>query len=213
MVHNCYKKYDPASIGKSKTIEEVSLVKDKIKYEKFKEKQYHIVKNIDNVIPRLPNENEILRIVTQLRFNNYVILSYILDKINPIEIILTSYRIGKYVVVAVDEIAKTGIPITIVLSSFFTTKKSPDPAAELLIKKSKINKNLKLIFCRNHAKITTVKAEEGFYSVGGSGNMTGNARIEEYWISKSKSDFYFTKKWVGEISKNKDKNNYFTYNI
>lgn len=176
------------------------LIKDNIRFEKFKQKQLLTVKELNDLEIGLPDKKTQIRIITQKRFNAISLLDYICQKVIPEEIILTTYRIDKQSIRKLTEIINENINITIICSAFFTSVKKEEPWAQELISIAENNKNYKLIFCHNHTKIIGVKTiDDKCFLVEGSGNMTGNARIEQYMIEQSKEMYKFQKSWINEI--------------
>ena len=70
-------------------------IKDKVIFRGFLEKSYNRVSQIEDLLGRLPENNEQIRIITQKSFNMYAILLYIIEKINVNECFICIYRIDK----------------------------------------------------------------------------------------------------------------------
>jgi len=90
--------------------------------------------------------------------------------------------------------------ISIVLSSFFNQTKKPEVAAEELIRfAKKHHSDVKLAFVWNHAKVMGIKSGSNYYIIEGSGNLSDNARIEQYLIENCKETYDFHNEWISEI--------------
>lgn len=189
--------------------ESKKLLKDRKIYRRFLETQHNRVSNIKELLGKLPEKSEQIRIVTQKSFNTFAILLYISEKINIKELILSTYSIDVNSVKGIKELFKQGDieRITIVLSSFFNQKKKPEKVAQILNEFAKKNEKIKLIYCWNHTKIMGVKTKDNrYFIVEGSGNLSDNARIEQYLFEQSKGMFYFHKSWMEELLKMESKN-------
>jgi len=183
--------------------ESKKIIKDKKIYRKFLDKQYSRVRNISELLGKLPKKNEQIRIITQKSFNAYAILLYILEQKNIEECYIATYNIDKNTIkglkllVDSDNIKK----LTIVISNSLNFR-MPDRANEL---KKIANKKIQIIFVNNHTKITCVKTKEDFYVIEGSGNLTDNATIEQYLFENCKETYNFHKEWIEDIKNMKYK--------
>ena len=66
---------------------------------------------------------------------------------------------------------------------------------------------IKVSFSWNHTKIMCFNVRENYYVIEGSGNLSDNARIEQYLFEKSKTAYEFHREWVLDVksfSANKD---------
>ena len=61
------------------------------------------------------------------------------------------------------------------------------------------NKRCNHVYTHNHSKVLAVKTETGYYVFEGSGNMSDNARIEQYVYEESKDVYNFHKGWMNEL--------------
>ena len=83
-------------------------IKDKVIFRKFLEKSYNRVSQIEDLLGRLPCENEQIRIITQKSFNMYAILLYIIEKINVSECFICIYRIDKNSIKGLNDLLQSG---------------------------------------------------------------------------------------------------------
>ncbi len=187
---------------KPEPIEDDKIVKDNIRFDKFLQKNKLVIESLNDICFALPKENEQIRIITQKRFNAFALISWLVANLVDIEeIILTTYRIDEMTLKGIEGILneRNLNQLTIVLSAFFTSTKMKEPFAEKLKDLAMSNNKVKVVFCHNHTKIMAVKARGGAYVIEGSGNLTGNARIEQYMIEQSDEIFDFHKSWINEL--------------
>ena len=178
------------------------LIKDKKIYRKFLDQQYKRVSSIAELLGKLPEKNEQIRLITQKSFNAFAILLYIAENVNIKELILCSYSMDKNSAEGIKELfeQRNIEKITIILSSFFNQTKKPERFSQILLKFAKKHDNVKLIFCWNHTKIMAIKTTDSrYFVIEGSGNLSNNARVEQYLFEQSQGMYEFHKSWVDEI--------------
>lgn len=174
------------------------LVKDSKIFRRFLERQYNRVSSFEQ-LTKLPEDNEQIRIITQKSFNGYAILLYLTERVNIQECYLTTYSIDKNTIRGIEILAKTGniTNITLLVSDYINYR-MPQRARELKTIANKY-KNIKLIFAWNHTKIICAKTSQGYYVVEGSGNLSDNARIEQYLFEKCQETYEFHKGWIEDV--------------
>lgn len=179
--------------------ESTKIVKDKKIYRKFLQKQYNRVSQIES-LTKLPEDREQIRIITQRSFNAYAILLYLLENLKIDEVYLTSYNIDKNTISGLNDlIASKNINKLKLLISDSINFRMPERAKQL-IELAKKNKNVKLVFAWNHTKIILAKTiDSQYYVIEGSGNLSDNARIEQYLFEKCKETYEFHKEWIDEV--------------
>ena len=103
------------------------------------------------------------------------------------------------------EIIDSGdIKCSIILSSFFRENKRYERWAEELVMYANKNEDVQVSFAVNHAKVFIAKTKDERYIVfEGSGNLSDNARIEQYLIEDNKTTFNFHKEWITNIINSK----------
>lgn len=187
---------------KSKENKKEKILKnDRILYLKFLDKQYVRVSAIEQLI-KLPKKNEQIRIITQQMFNAYAILLWIMSKKEIKELIMTTYSFDKNTLTGIEEIVNNNrIPeITFLIANLIKHDK-PQYRARF-IELSENNTNFTYIEAYNHTKIIAVKTkDDNYYVVEGSGNLSANARIEQYMFENCKESFDFHKSWITDIVK------------
>lgn len=148
-----------------------------------------------------PKEGEQYRIVTEKQFNAFaVILNVLKDEIIE-ELYLAIYRINEPTVSDLIDYIESGKikKAYFVISNYFNQTKKPEKWALRLKDFADKNKNTKHIYIHNHSKVLAVKTTKNHYVFEGSGNMSDNARIEQYLYENNKFVFEFHKGWIKEL--------------
>lgn len=149
----------------------------------------------------LPNVQ--YRFVTSESFNAISVLEYVSQNNDLEEIYIAVYRMNlKAVNYLKDLISNSDITATIVLSSFFRENKRYERWSADLIAFGKSKENVRIDFAWNHAKVflAKTKTEPPQYIVfEGSGNLSDNARIEQYIIEDNEKVYNFHAKWINDL--------------
>ena len=173
-------------------------IKEKKIFRSFLQRQYKRVLEINELSGQLPQKNDQIRIITQRSFNAFAILLYIIQiKETLKECYLTTYNIDRSTIMGLKKFVDEGqiLKLTIVVSSALRNRK-PERTQEL---KNIASKKITVIFVNNHTKIILAKTKNDYYVIEGSGNVTANARIEQYLFENCKDTFDFHKSWINEI--------------
>ena len=87
-----------------------------------------------------------------------------------------------------------------IISSFFNQTKKPERWAIMLKEycQDKPDKT-KHIYCHNHSKVCLIRSQEDYYVFEGSGNMSDNARIEQYLYENNRQAYAFHKGWMLDL--------------
>lgn len=167
----------------------------RIKYDKIICKK---TKNFTDVIGNELSKNVQYRLVTENSFNAIVVIDYLLKKYELIEIYIAVYRMNQVSVNKLKSIIDSDeISCSILLSSFFRENKRYERWAEELIMYATKKKNVKVAFAVNHAKVFLAKTKDNRHIVfEGSGNLSDNARIEQYLIEDNETTYNFHKEWI-----------------
>lgn len=179
-----------------------ALLTDKKLYVRFLEAQYNRVDSIAQLIERLPEPNEQIRVITQKSFNPFAILLYIVQHHRIEELFIAIYRIDGNSVEGLKKMVADGQikTLTVVLSSFHRTSKKSEKWHLHLRDWARGNPDVRLIYCWNHAKVLAIKTDsDDYFVIEGSGNLSDNARIEQYLFENSRSGFDFHKDWMSDV--------------
>ena len=151
-----------------------------------------------DVIGNELSKNVQYRLVTEQSFNAIIVIDYLLKKYELIEIYIAVYRMNQVSVNKLKAIIDSDeISCSILLSSFFRENKKYERWAEELIMYSTKKKNVNVAFALNHAKVFLAKTKDNRHIVfEGSGNLSDNARIEQYLIEDNETTYNFHKEWI-----------------
>lgn len=152
----------------------------------------------------LPKPDEQFRIITEKQFNAYSLILQLLESEVIDEMYLAIYRINKETVESLINFIESGKikRATFVISNFFNQTRRPEKWALMLRGFAEGNENVNHVYTHNHSKVLAVKTSSGSYYVfEGSGNMSDNARIEQYIYENSKVMFDFHKEWMLSLIK------------
>jgi hypothetical protein len=155
-------------------------------------------KNFIDVIGDELSKNVQYRLVTERSFNAIIVINYLLKKYELIEIYIAVYRMNELSVNKLKTIIDTDeIECSILLSSFFRENKKYERWAEELIMYASKKNNVNVAFAVNHAKVFLAKTKDNRHIVfEGSGNLSDNARIEQYLIEDNETTYYFHREWI-----------------
>lgn len=182
---------------KAKVIEDMAI-KRQIKSDK---EHYLIADQIDELCPT-PAPGERYHIVTEKRLNAY---SFILSQLRSAgidELYLAIYRINESIVrsliamISEDKIHNAHF----IISSFFQTSAggSAEKWAKMLCDFCREN-SIEFAYLHNHSKICCVKNSNGYFVFEGSGNMSDNARIEQYTYENNQAVYDFHTRWMQRL--------------
>jgi hypothetical protein len=161
------------------------------------ENQFEISLNKLNELTFLPIPNQQIRIVTRKAINSFDFILSILHKVKIEKLIIAFYRIGKKVINELHELQKQdkiGKIVFLINDSF--PKLVPD--AWNLLKSFESSVWIVKVE-NNHTKIILIKTDENYYVIEGSGNLSVNARIEQYLFENNKKSFLFHQNWIEKI--------------
>jgi len=170
----------------------------KIKYDKIICKK---ASNFKDIVGVNLEQNTQYRIVTDKSFNAITVVSYLLEYYNIDEIYMVVYRMNnKSFDYLKSIIEKDNIKTGLIVSSFFRENKRYERWAKEIKILSENTENVKTSFCNSHAKVFLAKTTCGKHIVfEGSGNLSDNARIEQYIFEDNESVYNFHKKWIDDI--------------
>lgn len=186
-----------------------SVLKQRAIKKKLKNEQMHYIraKALSDICGE-PAEGEQWRIITEKQFNAFALILHLLQTRVIEEMYLAVYRINEPTVTSIIEfIESEKIKKSVfVISSFFNQTKKPEQWAIMLKQFADKKANCYHVYTHNHAKVLAVRTSKNeFFVFEGSGNMSDNARIEQYIYENSKQSFEFHKKWMTELCNKKSK--------
>lgn len=186
-----------------------SVIEQRAIKKKLKNEQMHYIraKALSDICSE-PGEGEQWRIITEKQFNAFALILHLLQTRIIEEMYLAVYRINEPTVRSIIEFVESGKikKSVFVISSFFNQTKKPEQWAIMLKQFADKTASCCHVYTHNHAKVLAVKTSKNEYFVfEGSGNMSDNARIEQYIYENSKQSFEFHKKWMTNLTIKKTK--------
>lgn len=165
------------------------------------QRSFQIADSLNNLCPR-PKEGEQYRIITEKSFNAYAFICSLLDE-EIEDLHLAIYRINEPTVVSLIAMLDDGRirRASFIISSFFNQTKKPEKWANMLATYCQQHpENTKFAYLHNHAKVAAVRTAKGeCFVFEGSGNMSDNARIEQYTYEQSSETYNFHCKWMDRL--------------
>jgi len=185
----------PSEILKQKALKRI-VKNDKIHFLKAKALS-------DLCIKPLPNEQ--YRIITEKQFNAYALILHLLETEEIVDMYLAIFRINEPTVASIIDFieARKIKRATFVISNFFNQTKKPEKWAIKLKRFCDDSPYCEHIYTHNHSKVLAVETVSGgFFVFEGSGNMSDNARIEQYVYENNKEVYEFHKDWMRRLITN-----------
>jgi hypothetical protein len=166
-------------------------------YKKFCDKNNQIIKKVEEI--GLPKQKEQLRIITLKPFNTISIISHICKTEVIEDVLFVIFAINQSAAKIIIDLIKDKkiLNCKIIVSSIRNAGwVSKSKAVDML------KEFVEVIYVCSHAKITIMKTDKNnYYNIEGSGNLTFNARIEQYVIDNDINLYKFSKQWIEEIIK------------
>lgn len=201
---NCSAKWGTIQDGVTLDSNE-KILEDKAMKKKIKNDDIHFFKaNKLNSICPTPLKGEQYRIITEKQFNAYALILHLLQDNVIEELYLAIYRINEPTVDSLIEFIESGKikKATFVISSFFNQTKKPEAWAKKLRLYCEVKENCEHVYVHNHSKVLAIRTEgNDNFVFEGSGNMSDNARVEQYLYENCKESFEFHKNWMVELVK------------
>lgn len=149
-------------------------------------------------------ENQQLRFITTSQMNVISFVLYLLEKIGDIdECIMSYYVIGMKTIELIDSLVREGKIKNLYIQTSTIRMSGKDAKAIEAIRAmmrehgaDRIGGNLAWA----HTKILCCRIGTKSYVIEGSGNLSDNARIEQYLFERSKRSFDFHKGWIMNVS-------------
>ena len=165
------------------------------------------VDKLNNMINLDLREGEQYRIITNNTYNAISFIDFLLKHEQIKQIYIAVYRLNQKSVTRIIElIERDGVEMNLLLSSFFRENKKYEEWTRQIETYARTTGRINLGFAVNHAKVFCAYTESKKYFVfEGSGNLSDNARIEQYLVENSKEMYNFHRKWISYyIKKYKD---------
>lgn len=148
-----------------------------------------------DIVVDMPAPGEQVSIVTDRSFNAVSVVAHIYNSCKVDEIHIAIFRMNLKSVDFLKSLFRDkSLSGTIMFSCFFQENKNYERWADELISMNSGNLVVKTAW--SHAKVVLVKTKGAFYVFEGSGNLTDNARIEQYTLTNDRRLYEFHKKWI-----------------
>lgn len=172
------------------------------KMNKFLIAQFARISDIKEIgIPK--KENEQIRFITKTQLNTISFLIYLIEEKGPIdECIMSHFYIGKKSIEVFKHLMKEGkIKNIFFQMSSMRLKGDPEIVEEMKNLINDIGRDRAAgLLAWTHTKILCCRIKNEYYVIEGSGNLSNNARIEQYLFEKSKDAFIFHSDWIKNVS-------------
>ena len=153
--------------------------------------------NTVNLICKIPNKSEQIRIVTRKMMNSFDFILAILHKEMIENLYMAFFMLGKKVSIELNELQNEGkIGNIIFLINDGIPKLKPEIYRS--IKRHESNK-WRIKLGHTHTKIILMQTDNNYYIVEGSGNLSVNAYIEQYVFDNNEMIYNFHKSWIENI--------------
>lgn len=167
----------------------------RVKYKRLIERT---AKTFCNIVSDLPSSGEQVNIITDNSFNAISVIAHFYETYDVEEINIAIYRMNMRSVDFLKTIFKDeSISGMIIFSSFFRENKNYERWVDELMSFAAGNFVVKTAW--SHAKVVLIKTEDDFFVFEGSGNLSDNARIEQYTLTNDEHLYEFHKRWMLKI--------------
>ena len=151
-----------------------------------------------SALTEMPKQDEYIHIITKNAVNSFDFIAAIADKEIILNLYIAVYRIGKKVINTIKSIQDQG---RINKITFLVNDGYPKMQREgWNVLKSHESEKWQIKIENNHAKVIAIKTDSNNYVIEGSGNLSINARIEQYLFANSEGLYKFHEQWINEIN-------------
>lgn len=164
----------------------------------YREKKTKVIEKISEI--GLPRKEEQFRLLTKRSFNSVEFLQFIAEKEVVEKVNLAVYSINFAAAIEILRLINEGRikKMSVMMSNL--RNKGHREKEQIIKTKFTDNKQIELFYCCSHAKVMTTKtANDNYYCIEGSGNLTNSSRVEQYVIDNSKEIFDFSESWMKDI--------------
>lgn len=189
--------WDHESAWQLSTKKDHGIAKEEILRRKYRQKITAIANSLDHLFESL-NPGDQLRIVTDRSFNAITAIEAVGRQFDIEELVMAVYRMNQRSVDWLQQfLTEKEIQATILLSSFFRENKRYERWCEMLYSFAASSDRVTVKFAWSHAKVFLAATKCGRHFVmEGSGNLSDNARIEQYIIEEDAGTYNFHKRWI-----------------
>lgn len=162
-----------------------------LKYDRIQEIR---LRNVKQLMGKLPDDGECFFIETTKSFNAFTFIVYLIKSTGYVEnLFIATYSINKRIISSLLRWKEAGKIGTIELHISETIKfRAPDDYKRLLEMQNQGLISLSIAW--THKKVSCMKTPNGYFVVEGSGNYGENAMEEQYVFTQNKSLYEFRKR-------------------
>lgn len=164
---------------------------------RFLSKHYHSINNIKELCGT-PRPGEFFFIWSLKSFNAFSFIQYLVIEYKQVqELVITSYNIGKKVILALMHLVDVGaVQMLFIFICDVSKTRFPDVYELINLEAAKRSKNVIVAYRWNHSKVALVKANDNYFVIEGSGNFSDNARHEQYIFCNDQELYNYRKNWI-----------------
>lgn len=165
---------------------------------KNEDRHFKLAKDLEDLCG-VPAPGEQWLIVTEKAFNAYACIKSLLETRTIDEMYLAVYRINAPTVTALSRLIAGGAikKAGFIISTFFRDSHRAETWANALTRFCDEHPDVARYAWRvNHAKVLIAKCGDDYFVFEGSGNLSDNARIEQYRYENNKAVYDFHKSWM-----------------
>jgi len=146
---------------------------------------------------KIPKKKQ-FRFISTFPFNTIEILAHIIEQVGDLDECILSYSaISKKAIDFIKNALESGKIKKLYFFVAFKIKKDKPKLVEELSKLVELYKGRFFATLLSiHSKIMCCKSGKDFYVLEGSGNISTNARIEQYLFENKKNSYDFHKSWM-----------------
>jgi len=152
-----------------------------------------------------PEAGQQFRIITQNSFNSFTFILKLIRDFGFInDIFISTYNISQKTLFSLETLLIDGSieNLTLIVSESIQFR-TPERAIEIEKIYSKHKNKMRVAMIWNHSKITLCKINDNYFCIEGSGNLSDNARIEQYIYENNKDVYEFHSQWMNELLEKK----------
>lgn len=185
------------NISKLKSPDPAPEDKSAILRQRFIELHDMKLKNVQALLGKVPEPDEIFFLWTVNSFNAFTFIPWLINHHKHVhELVISTYSINSKIINAltgfIDNALVDSVYILISDSAKFRIPKVVDHLNQIADSHTAFS----VRYAWNHSKVTLIRAADHHYVIEGSGNFSENSRHEQYIIIDSKQVFDFRKKWI-----------------
>lgn len=169
---------------------------------RFLAEHYEKIQSVKDLIGRPPAPGHSLFLWTEMSFNGFTFIPYLVKERNHIdELVLSTYSINKRILLSFMRMVDAGsIGKIRILVADSLKHQRPAVTGQLDYFAESNPDRLHVTYAWNHSKIMLARCGKDHFVIEGSGNWSENSRHEQYLFCNSEELFRFRKGCIEAIS-------------